>query len=298
MYHDPVLAEESIAGLAIKADGIYVDATYGGGGHTKRILEKLTTGKLYAFDQDSDAWKNLTDNERLTLIRSNFKYLKNFLHYYNAIPCHGILADLGVSSHQFDNADRGFSIRYDATLDMRMNRSQEKSALDIINDYKADALQNIFSLYGEVSNARTLSNKIVEARAFKTIQTLSDFKKAIQSCIPSGNEPQYMAQVFQSIRIEVNQELESLKQFLMQCAAVLEKGGRLVVISYHSLEDRLVKNFIAKGNFEATSETDLFGVEKSAVLKPINKKPIEASTEELEKNPRARSARMRIAEKK
>ena len=296
MYHNPVLLRESVDGLNIKEDGIYVDVTFGGGGHSKEILKHLTTGKLYAFDQDDDAFVNKVDDEKLILIKQNFKYMKNFLKMYNAIPVDGILADLGVSSHQFDEGERGFSTRYDGVLDMRMDKSSKVTAAEIINTYDEQALVNMFSTYGEVENSKRLAACIVKERAVKKIKTTKDLKQAIVSCTPKMKEQQYLAKVFQALRIAVNNELDVLKDLLNQSLEVLKPGGRLSVISYHSLEDRLVKNFIKANNFEGIVKQDFFG-NKLVHFKAINRQLITPSEEELKVNNRSRSAKLRIAEK-
>jgi len=295
-YHTPVLLKESIDGLSIKPDGRYVDLTYGGGGHAREILKKLTNGKLIAFDQDQDAFPNRIDDDRLLLLNHNFRYLKNFLLYYGELPVDGILADLGVSSYQIDNPERGFSTRNGKYLDMRMNKEKELTAQDIVNQYPEDRLSRIFSTYGEIKNANVLTKVIAKERNSRLIATIDHFKKAIIKCAPKEKENKYLAQVFQALRIEVNQELASLKEMLSQTIQVLKPGGRIVVISYHSLEDRLVKNFFRSGNFEGIIEKDFFG--KAMVdLRVISKKPTIPSENEIVNNPRARSAKMRIAEK-
>jgi 16S rRNA (cytosine1402-N4)-methyltransferase len=296
MYHNPVLLKESVEGLNIKSDGIYVDVTYGGGGHSREILKHLTTGKLYAFDQDDDAFANKAEDEKLVLIKQNFKYMKNFLKMYNALPVDGILADLGVSSHQFDEGTRGFSTRFEGKLDMRMDKSGALTAADIVNTYDEQALVNMFSTYGEVENSKRLAACIVKERASKKINTTEEFKQAIISCIPKMREQQYLAKVFQALRIAVNSELDVLKELLKQSLEVLKPGGRLSVISYHSLEDRLVKNFIKSGNFEGKVEQDFYG-NKLVDFKAINRQLITPSEEELKLNNRSRSAKLRIAEK-
>jgi 16S rRNA (cytosine1402-N4)-methyltransferase len=296
MYHNPVLLKESVAGLNIKEDGIYVDVTYGGGGHSKEIVKHLTTGRLYAFDQDDDAFVNKIEDEKLILIKQNFKYMKNFLKMYNALPVDGILADLGVSSHQFDEGTRGFSTRFEGNLDMRMDASSKETAADIINNYDEQALVNIFSSYGEVENSKRLAACIVKERLVKKIVSTQDFKQAIISCTPKIKEQQYLAKVFQALRIAVNNELEVLKELLKQSLEVLKPGGRLSVISYHSLEDRLVKNFIKAGNFDGNVEQDFYG-NKLVSFKAINRQLITPSEEELKSNSRSRSAKLRIAEK-
>lgn len=296
MYHNPVLLKESVDGLNIKSDGIYVDVTYGGGGHSKEILKYLTTGKLYAFDQDDDAFANKQEDEKLVLIKQNFKYMKNFLKMYNALPVDGILADLGVSSHQFDEGTRGFSTRFEGKLDMRMDKAGSITAADIVNTYVEQDLVAMFSTYGEVENSKRLAACIVKERLSKKINTTEEFKQAIVSCIPKMREQQYLAKVFQALRIAVNSELDVLKELLKQSLEVLKPGGRLSVISYHSLEDRLVKNFIKSGNFEGTIEQDFYG-NKLVDFKAVNRQLITPSEEELKLNNRSRSAKLRIAEK-
>jgi 16S rRNA (cytosine1402-N4)-methyltransferase len=296
MYHNPVLLKESIDGLNIKSDGVYVDVTFGGGGHSKEILKQLTTGKLYAFDQDDDAFANKLNDEKLVLIKQNFKYMKNFLKMYNALPVDGILADLGVSSHQFDEGTRGFSTRFEGKLDMRMDKAGAVTAADIVNTYDEQALINIFSSYGEVENSKRLAACIVKERAATKITSTESFKQAIISCTPKMREQQYLAKVFQALRIAVNNELDVLKDLLHQSLEVLKPGGRLSVISYHSLEDRLVKNFIKSGNFEGKVAQDFYG-NKLVNFKAINRQLITPSEEELKLNNRSRSAKLRIAEK-
>lgn len=298
-YHNPVMLEECIDALEIKPSGVYVDVTFGGGGHSQAILNKLgSNGRLIAFDRDEAASANAIADERFTLVNHNYRYLKNFLRYYNAIPIDGILADLGISSHQIDEASRGFSIRFNAPLDMRMSRESALTAADVINTYEETELVRIFSKYGEVFNAKTLAKKIVEARNEKNITDIDEFRAVISTCADKLHESQYFAKVFQALRIEVNEELDSLKEMLEQAAIALCSGGRMVVISYHSLEDRLVKNLISKGKFEGEVEKDLFGNAENVPLVAITKKPMEASEMEVKKNPRARSAKLRIAEKK
>jgi 16S rRNA (cytosine1402-N4)-methyltransferase len=296
-YHNPVLLKECIDGLNINPKGIYVDVTFGGGGHSREILKHLTTGKLYAFDQDDDAVKNKIDDERFVLIKQNFRYLKNFLKMYNALPIDGLLADLGVSSHQFDEAERGFSIRFDAKLDMRMDQNGKQTAADVLNTYSEEELKRIFKLYGEVDNAGYLASIIFHNRKDKHINTVNDLKVMITKCVKKGRENQYYAQVFQALRIEVNKELDVLQELLLQSLDVLKPGGRLVVISYHSLEDRLVKNIMRSGKFEGEVEKDFFGNQLTP-FKQITKKPIVPTEKENEENSRARSAKLRIAEKK
>lgn len=296
-YHQPVLLKECIDGLNINPAGVYVDVTYGGGGHSKEILKHLTTGKLYAFDQDDDAIKNKVSDERLVLIKQNFRFLKNFLKLYNALPVDGILADLGVSSHQFDEADRGFSTRFDAKLDMRMDRGAKLTAAEVLNTYSEEELKRIFKLYGEVDNAGRLAYVIFHAKKEKQIETVADLKAAIVRCVKRGRENQYYAQVFQALRIEVNKELDVLKDLLLQTMEVLKPGGRLVVISYHSLEDRLVKNIMRSGKFEGEVDKDFYGNQLSP-FELITRKPVVPGDAELEVNSRARSAKLRIAARK
>ncbi|MXV13851.1 16S rRNA (cytosine(1402)-N(4))-methyltransferase RsmH [Hufsiella ginkgonis] len=296
-YHTPVMLHECIEGLAIKPDGIYVDVTFGGGGHSREILKHLNKkGRLLAFDQDADARQNIPNDDRLTFIDQNFRYLKNNCRLHGAPQVDGILADLGVSSHQFDQPARGFSIRFDGALDMRMDQSSALTARDVVNTYSAEALHRIFGMYGEIQNAKTLANTIVTSRLNKPVETVSDLKTAIASLVPRGKENKYLAQVFQALRIEVNGELDALRDFLRQSVEVLNEGGRLVVMSYHSLEDRLVKNFIAKGKFAGEVEKDFFGNEIRP-LEQVSRKAVTASAEELALNNRARSAKLRVARK-
>ena len=297
-YHTPVMLNECIDGLDIKPSGTYVDVTFGGGGHSREILKRLSAdGQLLGFDQDADARQNIINDDRFTFVDQNFRYLKNFCRLYDAIPVDGILADLGVSSYQFDQAERGFSIRFDAELDMRMNQQSALSAKEIVNTYSEADLHRIFGVYGEIQNAKSLANTIVTARLNAPIVTVADLKNAIVNRIPRGKENKYLAQVFQALRIEVNQELEALKDFLTQSAEVLAPGGRLVVMSYHSLEDRLVKNFIAKGKFSGEVEKDLYG-NNNRPFDAVSRGAITASAEEIINNNRARSAKLRIAVKK
>lgn len=295
-YHTSVLLHESIGGLAIKPNGIYVDATFGGGGHSKEILKQLGgQGKLFGFDQDEDAAKNAPDDNRFALIKANFSELKRFLRMHDALPVDGILADLGVSSWQFDTAERGFSYRFDGPLDMRMNRLAEKTAADVLNDYSAEQLQKMFSEYGEVRNSKTLAVAIVDSRAQKEFEVIADLL-SICEANQMGEKHKYLAQVFQAIRIEVNDELGALKSLLEQSAEVLTSGGRLAVITFHSLEDRLVKNYMKHGSFGDEPVKDFFGnIERK--FKVITKKPIEASEKEQKENSRSRSAKLRVAEK-
>lgn len=296
MYHKSVLLNESINGLAIKSNGIYVDVTFGGGGHSKEILKKLDKGRLIAFDQDEDAEENIINDERFTFINQNFRYLINFLKFYKAIPVDGIIADLGVSSHQLDTPARGFSSRFNGNLDLRMDKKNKLTAKYVINNYTKEKLINIFYQYGELTNAKQLASVIVKNRNEKEIKTINHFKEIISSHVKKGKENKYYAQVLQALRIEVNDELGALKEMLLQTTKALKPGGRLVVISYHSLEDRLVKNFIKSRNFRGEIEKDFFGNPKID-FKFINKKPITPSKEELLKNNRSRSAKLRIAEK-
>lgn len=297
-YHTPVMLQECIDALAIRPEGVYVDVTFGGGGHSQKILNDLgKNGRLLAFDQDEDAKRNVPDDGRFTFVEQNFRYLKNSCRLYNALPVDGILADLGVSSHQFDQAERGFSVRFDADLDMRMNKSGDLTAKKIINTYAEEELHRIFGMYGELQNAKTLAKTVVTARLNQPIGTIAELKNAIQNLIPKGKENKYLAQVFQALRIEVNQELEALQEFLAQSADVLVSGGRLVVMSYHSLEDRLVKNFIAKGKFRGEVEKDFFG-NNQRPFDAVSRGAITASEEEIKINNRARSAKLRIAVKR
>ncbi len=296
-YHVPVLLNECLDGLDINPSGVYVDVTFGGGGHSRAILEKLgKDGVLVAFDQDPDAQRNKIEDSRFKFVDQNFSYLKNNLRLLGYKQVDGILADLGVSSHQFNEAERGFSTRFDADLDMRMDQQRSLTAAKVLNTYSEEDLHRIFGLYGEVKNAKSLARTIVTARLDKEIKTLGDFKQAIAAHIPKGKENKYMAQVFQALRIEVNAELEVLEQFLEQSADVLKPGGRLVVISYHSLEDRPVKNYITKGKFKGEVEKDFFGNDVKP-FKVITRKAIVAGEEELKNNTRSRSAKLRIGER-
>ena len=295
-YHVPVLLEECLAALDIKEAGTYVDVTFGGGGHSNKILERLgDNGALIGFDQDADAAKNVPDDARFHFAHSNYKHLKRFLRLFGYKQVDGILADLGVSSHQLDVAERGFSFRFEADLDMRMNQQAEKTAIDIINNYSATELQRVFGQYGEVRNSKTLAERIVQERQRYTIKTSTQFLNIIGSLI-RGQRNRYLAQVFQALRIEVNDEINSIRTFLEESAEVLPVGGKLVIISYHSLEDRVVKNFLKFGNFEGKPEKDFYG----NILKPfkmITRKPILPTPEEVKINPKSRSAKLRIAEK-
>lgn len=295
-YHVPVLLNEVIEYLDIKPGGVYVDCTFGGGGHSRAILEKLNAnGKLVAFDQDEDAKRNLPQDDRLLFVPHNFRHLRRFLQLHGILEVDGLLADLGVSSHQFDEASRGFSTRFDAQLDMRMDQRQEMTAMRVLNTYSEQQLHKLFEQYGEVTNSKTLARTIVEARKVAPLQTIIGFKDAVQSIV-KGNPNKYFAQVFQALRIEVNDELGALKELLQQVPEVLKTGGRAAIITFHSLEDRLVKTFFRDGTFE--QDLNPFEMTKTSnPLKLINKKPIEAAQEEMKRNPRSRSAKLRVAEK-
>lgn len=295
-YHESVLLKQCIEGLGIKPGGTYVDVTYGGGGHSAEILKYLDGGRLIAFDQDADAMQNKIDDPRLTLLKQNFRYMKNNLKVLGLLPVDGILADLGVSSYQFDVAERGFSIRMNAGLDMRMNKEARRNAQEVLNTYEAAKLEKILREYGELDGAGKLARAIENAREKKPLKTIDELKDCLALFAPRGKENTFYAKVFQAIRIEVNDELKALQEFLLQSGEVLKKGGRLVVISYHSLEDRLVKNYIRSGNVEGLIEKDFFG-NVIAPLKAVNRKPIVPTEQEIEKNNRARSAKLRIAEK-
>ncbi|MCO7186521.1 16S rRNA (cytosine(1402)-N(4))-methyltransferase RsmH [Tenacibaculum sp. XPcli2-G] len=293
-YHNPVLLKESVDALSIKEDGVYVDVTFGGGGHSREILSRLgEKGKLFAFDQDPDAQQNKIDDPRFVLIGENFRFISRFLRFYGVRKVDGVLADLGVSSHQFDEAERGFSTRFDADLDMRMDQKSELSGKKIINTYSEEDLADVLFLYGELRNARTLAKTIVEARVDREIKTSFELKEVLQKFLPKAKEHKILAQIFQAIRIEVNQELEVLKEFLQQIPDLLNEEGRLSVISYHSLEDRLVKRFIRTGLFSGEPEKDFYG-NTSEPLKKVGKM-IVPTKEEIKENNRARSAKLRIA---
>ena len=297
MYHNPVMLKECIGGLNINPEGVYADVTFGGGGHSHAILDRLTTGHLYAFDQDEDAEANVFEDERFTFIPQNFKYFKNFIQLYHGGKIDGVIADLGVSSHQFDTPEKGFSTRFDGPLDMRMSQMTPNDAATIVNTYDHSALTRILRLYGEMQQPQLIASDIIMAREAEPIETTEQLKAAVQRRLPRGKENKVLAQLFQALRIEVNQELEALSAFLSQCPDVLKPGGRLVVMSYHSLEDRLVKNFMKTGNAEGKEEKDFYG----NLLTPyhiITRKPIVPSDEENESNSRARSAKLRIAERK
>lgn len=298
IYHVPVMLQEVISGLQIDPSGIYVDCTFGGGGHSAAILEHLNNqGKLIAFDQDEDALKNLPKDDRLIFIPHNFRHLQRFLRLHKISKVNGILADLGVSSHQFDEAERGFSTRFNAPMDMRMNQGEKLDAANVINNYSEEKLHKIFEQYGEVSNSKTLAKIIVQLRKSQSLNTINEFKNALFPVV-KGNPEKYFAKVFQALRIEVNDELGALKEMLQQVPGVLSEGGRIVVITFHSLEDRIVKNFFKNGNFNEEQENDLYGSLQKNELIVITKKPIIPSQEELKRNPRSRSSKLRIAEKK
>ncbi len=296
-YHVPVLLEESIEGLNIKPGGTYVDVTYGGGGHSARILERLKDGKLIAFDQDIDATDNLISDDRLIFVRHNFKYLRHFLKYYQIDQVDGILADLGVSSHDFDVPDRGFSFRFEGNLDMRMNQSSALDASKVVNEYKEEQLWTIFQDYGEIKNWRHLVSLITAARSKEPITSTGQFLDIIGPCVPAKIEKKYLAMVFQALRIEVNNEIGVLSDFLENTTDLLKPGGRLVVLSYHSLEDRIVKNFMRSGRLDGVQENDFFG-NRTSPFELVNRKIILPGEAEIAKNPRARSAKLRIAEKR
>jgi 16S rRNA (cytosine1402-N4)-methyltransferase len=297
-YHIPVLLQESIEGMNLQPNGIYVDMTFGGGGHSKEILRQGDSSiRLFSFDQDADAEKNIVDDSRFTFVRSNFRYLYNFLRYHQVEQVDGILADLGVSSHHFDDSERGFSFRFDGNLDMRMNKRAGMTAADVVNTYDEERLANIFYLYGELKNSRKLASAIAKARNEKVIKTIGDFLEIVKPMFGREREKKELAKVFQALRIEVNQEMEALKEMLYAAAEALKPGGRLVVITYHSLEDRMVKNIMKTGNIEGKAEQDFFGNVQTP-FRVVNNKVIVASNEEVERNPRSRSAKLRIAEKK
>jgi 16S rRNA (cytosine1402-N4)-methyltransferase len=298
-YHVPVLLEESIRGLDIQPGGVYVDVTFGGGGHSKAILQQLSAeGHLYGFDQDQDAEKNIIGDSRFTFVRSNFRYVKQWMRYYGVEHVDGLLADLGVSSHHLDDESRGFSFRYeDAPLDMRMNKRARLSAKDVVNDYSEEQLADVFYLYGELKQARRLATTIVKARATKRIETTGELTAVVEKMFNQTREKKEMAKLFQALRIEVNQEMEALKEMLNGAVEVLRPGGRLVVITYHSLEDRIVKNMMKAGNVEGRMKQDFFG-RTEAPLTPQTNKVIVPSDEEQARNPRSRSAKLRIAVKR
>ncbi|MDY4550280.1 MAG: 16S rRNA (cytosine(1402)-N(4))-methyltransferase RsmH [Parabacteroides sp.] len=297
-YHVPVMLHESLEGLQIKSSGTYVDVTFGGGGHSRGILRNLgTDGTLYGFDQDADAEQNILDDPRFVFVRSNFRYLYNFMRYHGVVgEVDGLLADLGVSSHHFDDQERGFSFRFEGALDMRMNTRGGQTAADILNNYSEEQLSDVFYLYGELKAARKLAAVIVKARQTQAIETIPDLLEILKPFVGKDKEKKFLAQAFQALRIEVNDEMRALKEMLQQTTRVLKPGGRLVVITYHSLEDRLVKNFLKTGNFEGKAEQDFFG-NRSVAFRLINNKVMVPSDEEIERNPRSRSAKLRIAER-
>jgi 16S rRNA (cytosine1402-N4)-methyltransferase len=295
-YHIPVMSEESIQALNLFPGAEVVDATFGGGGHSRLILNQLGNGRLFAFDQDEDAAGNVIHDDRLFFIRHNFRFLKNFLRYYDVQKVNAVFADLGVSSHDFDVAHRGFSYRFDDRLDMRMNRRAAVDAAQVLNQYNEEQLLFIFKLYGEIKNARRLVSEIMHFRNYQPLQTTGQLKEIASKCAPRNNENKYLAQVFQALRIEVNDEMDALKEFLTAALDVLKPGGRLAIITYHSLEDRLCKNFMKTGNFEGRLEKDFYGNVKSPFTL-VNRKVIVPQPHEIEKNVRARSAKLRVAEK-
>ncbi len=298
VYHVPVLLKESVDAMDINPQGTYVDVTFGGGGHTREILSRLGDGgRLLSFDQDADAERNIPNDPHFTFVRSNFRYLQNFLRYHNVDKVDSILADLGVSSHHFDDSERGFSFRFDGDLDMRMNKRSGKTAADILNTYDEERLADIFYLYGELKNSRKLASVIVKRRAVEPFKTINDFLDAIKPLFGREREKKELAKVFQALRIEVNQEMEALREMLEASIEALKPGGKLVVITYHSLEDRMVKNIMKTGNVEGKAEKDFFGNVQSP-LKTINNKVIVPDDDEIERNPRSRSAKLRIAERK
>ena len=297
-YHVPVLLRESVDGLNIRPEGIYVDVTFGGGGHSKEILSRLGAGgHLYSFDQDADAEKNIVADDRLTFVRSNFRYLKNWMRYYEVEKIDGLLADLGVSSHHFDEAERGFSLRFDAPLDMRMNKRATLTAADVLNNYGEGQLADVFYYYGELKVARRMASMIVKSRAEKPLLTTGDLLNVLQPLLRRDREKKEAAQAFQALRIEVNHEMDALREMLLAATELLAEGGRLSVITYHSLEDRIVKNMMKSGNAEGKQSQDFFGRVETP-FRAVNNKVITPTDEELARNPRSRSAKLRIAEKK
>lgn len=298
VYHIPVLLNESIEGMSLKANGIYADMTFGGGGHSKEILRRMGEDcHLYSFDQDEDAEKNIVNDKRFTFVRSNFRYLRNFMRYYGVEQLDGILADLGVSSHHFDDSERGFSFRFDGKLDMRMNKRAGMTAADIVNTYDEEKLADVFYIYGELKNSRKLAATIAKARQQKQITTIGEFLDIIKPLFGREREKKELAKIFQALRIEVNHEMEALKEMLYEATDLLKPGGRLVVITYHSLEDRMVKNLIKAGNIEGKVEQDFYGNVQSP-FRAVNNKVIVPTDEEVNQNPRSRSAKLRIAEKR
>ncbi|KAF0242377.1 MAG: 16S rRNA (cytosine(1402)-N(4))-methyltransferase RsmH [Sediminibacterium sp.] len=296
-YHIPVLFNETLEGLAIKADGIYVDCTFGGGGHSKGILNQLNeNGRLIAFDQDADAQENLQNDDRVLFVPQNFRHIQRFLRLHGITAVDGVLADLGVSSHQFDEGERGFSIRFAGPMDMRMDRRQSITAATIIKTYSEAQLHKLFEQYGEVTNAKTLAKHIVHQRSHLPFVTIEQFKALISSVV-KGNPNKYLAQVFQALRIEVNDEMGALKEMLEQLGAILKPGGRAAIITFHSIEDRMVKNFFRQGSFEEMPDNPFESIAKNTTFKLVNKKPVTASDEELKRNNRSRSAKLRVAER-
>lgn len=296
-YHIPVLLKESIEQLNIKPDGVYVDCTFGGGGHSKAILQQLgPTGRLVAFDQDEEAIRNLPQDDRVIFVPHNFRHVQRFLRLHNIISVNGMLADLGVSSYQFDQPARGFSIRHDAVLDMRMDTRQSKTASDVVNTYGEQQLHKLFEQYGEVTNAKTLARTIVQARQVTSLKTIESFKNAVRGIV-KGNPNKYFAQVFQALRIEVNDELGALQEMLKQVPSLLKLGGRVAIITFHSLEDRLVKNFFRSGTFEEQNVNPFTTEQEANELKVITKKPITPAEDEVKRNPRSASAKLRVAER-
>ena len=297
-YHVPVLLRESVDGLSIRPEGIYVDVTFGGGGHSKEILSRLGAGgHLYSFDQDADAEKNIVADDRLTFVRSNFRYLKNWMRYYGVEKIDGLLADLGVSSHHFDEAERGFSLRFDSPLDMRMNKRATLTASDVLNNYGEGQLADVFYYYGELKAARRMASLIVKSRAEKPLLTTGDLLNVLQPLLRRDREKKEAAQAFQALRIEVNHEMDALREMLLAATELLAEGGRLSVITYHSLEDRIVKNMMKSGNAEGKVSQDFFGRAETP-FRAVNSKVITPTDDELARNPRSRSAKLRIAEKK
>lgn len=297
VYHVPVLLKETVDGLNINPEGVYIDVTFGGGGHSREILRRLSpSGRLFSFDQDADAERNVPDDERLTFVRSNFRYLKNWMRYYDIPQVDGILADLGVSSHHFDDRSRGFSFRFEGALDMRMNKRASRTAADIVNDYSEEQLASLFYLYGELKQSRKLASLLVKARVRGRLETVEEFLEVVKPVFPRDREKKELAKAFQALRIEVNQEMDALKEMLMAASEILAPGGRLSVLTYHSLEDRMVKNIIKTGNVEGKVEQDFFG-RINCPFRAVNNKVIVADEKEQQENPRSRSAKLRIAEK-
>ncbi|MGN7785118.1 16S rRNA (cytosine(1402)-N(4))-methyltransferase RsmH [Niabella sp. 22666] len=296
-YHVPVLLHETIEGLAIRPDGVYVDCTFGGGGHSAAILAQLNeNGKLYVFDQDGDAAKNVPDDKRVVFIQQNFRHIQRFLRLQDVAKVDGILADLGVSSHQFDEADRGFSIRFNADMDMRMDRRQSVTAFEILQQYGETQLHKLFEQYGEVTNAKTLAKTIVSVRNVVSLKTIDGFKNAVRDVV-KGNPNKYFAQVFQALRMEVNEEIQVLKEMLEQSVSLLKPGGRIAIITFHSIEDRVVKNFFREGGFEEIEENPFINTQRQEIFKVITRKPVTAGQDELKNNSRSRSAKLRVAER-